>query len=104
MKRTHADFKRTVLDIAYERQFEEKPFPHIEAVEKAMEHFENLVHEHAQAHGTHAAGNMSEVYMADMVSGLSHMIWNEVPNRKEISSHSFTALKKFLGLIGDVSE
>lgn len=41
--------------------------------------------------------------MADMVSGLSHMIWNEVPNHKEISSHSFGALKKFLGLIGDVS-
>jgi len=45
MKRTHADFKRAVNDMAYEHDFEEKSHLRIEAVHAAIEHFENSHHE-----------------------------------------------------------
>ncbi|KAK3713434.1 hypothetical protein QZH41_012470 [Actinostola sp. cb2023] len=100
MKRTHADFKNTLHDIGYQRQFEEQPFPRLDAVEKAIEHFENLHNEHMNKH-KHTTGTGSEVYMLDMVSGLSHMIWNEVPNHSEIKSKAFSALRNFVGLVAD---
>ncbi|XP_031560891.1 sulfhydryl oxidase 1-like isoform X2 [Actinia tenebrosa] len=95
MKRNHAEFKKAL----HSYDFKVKSFPPIEAVEKAMDHFSDLHHQ--RLGNEKHTGSSSEVYMLDMVSSLSFMIWNEVPNKPIIKNKAYLALKNFAGLVAE---
>ncbi|XP_032220136.1 sulfhydryl oxidase 1 isoform X1 [Nematostella vectensis] len=96
-QRTHADFKRKLHRRLGKKL--RKTFPEIPAAQRAYEHF-------AKLHGGPIAfhkltGSSSDVYLKDMVSGLSYMLWNEIPMKKEIKGDALKALKNFFGLISE---